>query len=147
MIERMSHVPDSARVQVRVARPTRDLDAAVAFYRDAVGLPVLDTFADHDGFSGVIFGIPDATRQLELVAHAGVQPSPTSEDQLVFYLGSADAVARCSGRLSAAGFEPAAPSNPYWASDGAACFVDPDGYWLIVSPASWLRDDGAVHDE
>lgn len=147
MMERMSHTADSTRMQMRVARPTRDLDAAVAFYRDGVGLAVLDTFADHDGFSGVIFGIPDATRQLELVAHAGAQPSPTSEDQLVLYLGSVDDVARLAERLSAAGFEPAAPSNPYWVSDGAACFVDPDGYWLIVSPASWLRDDGAVHDE
>lgn len=45
------------------------------------------------------------------------------------------------------GFEPTAPSNPYWVSDGAACFVDPDGYWLIASPAAWLGDDGAVHDE
>jgi catechol 2,3-dioxygenase-like lactoylglutathione lyase family enzyme len=91
-------------MQVRVARPTRDLERATAFYR-LLDLPVIASFEDHAGYSGVVFGLPDASRQLELVAHEGEAPAPTAEDQLVLYLGSAEAVARDlvrrSGRLLA----------------------------------------------
>ena len=126
-----------ALMQVRVARPTRDLDRACAFYRDAVGLPILSSFADHEGFSGVILGLPDAAHQLEFVHHDDVQPSPTTEDQLVLYLGSATAVADRAASIRAAGHEPQSPSNPYWTREGAVAFIDPDGYWLILSPDSW----------
>jgi hypothetical protein len=108
-----------------------------AFYRDAVGLPVLSSFADHDGYSGVVLGVPDAVHQLELVSHADVEPSPTTEDQLVLYLGSAAAVADRAAALEAAGYERQLPPNPYWAREGAIAFVDPDGYWLILSPDRW----------
>jgi catechol 2,3-dioxygenase-like lactoylglutathione lyase family enzyme len=123
--------------QVRVAPPTRDLAAAASFYGDALGLPLLASFDDHDGYSGVIFGVPDASRQLELVSHEGVVPSPTSEDQLVVYLGSAERVAAHGARLREAGFEPRLSSNSYWQRTGAVCFVDPDGYWLVLSPDAW----------
>jgi catechol 2,3-dioxygenase-like lactoylglutathione lyase family enzyme len=126
-----------ALMQIRVARPTRGLERVCAFYRDAVGLPVLSSFADHDGYSGVILGIPDATHQLELVRHAEVEPSPTTEDQLVLYLGSTAAVAECAAAIEAAGHEPRLPPNPYWAREGAIAFVDPDGYWLVLSPDRW----------
>ncbi len=122
-------------MQVRIARPTADLDAAVAFYRDLVGLPLLSSFADHAGFSGAILGEPG--RQLELVAHDGVVPSPTSEDQLVLYLGSPDEVSRVAARVEAGGHERRVPANPYWSADGAAAFTDPDGYWLILSPSRY----------
>jgi catechol 2,3-dioxygenase-like lactoylglutathione lyase family enzyme len=123
--------------QIRVARPTTDLAAASSFYRDLVGLPVLASFEDHHGYSGVIFGLPDASRQLELVSHDGVVPSPTSEDQLVLYFGSAERVEQDAARLREAGFEPRPSPNPYWQRTGAVCFVDPDGYWLVLSPDAW----------
>lgn len=123
--------------QIRIARPTRELAATVSFYADAAGFPVLASFDDHDGYSGVIFGLPDAARQLELVFRDGVAPTPSPEDQLVVYLGSAELVAETAGRIRAAGFEPGASPNPYWARTGAVCFVDPDGYWLVLAPAAW----------
>jgi len=42
--------------QLRVARPTNDLDAVIRFYRDGVGFDVLSEFHDHDGFDGVMLG-------------------------------------------------------------------------------------------
>jgi catechol 2,3-dioxygenase-like lactoylglutathione lyase family enzyme len=124
-------------MQIRIARPTRDLERARAFYRDAAGLPVLASFDEHDSYSGVILGIPDAACQLELVLHAEIEPAPTAEDQLVLYLGSAAVVQKRAAAISAAGFEPQLPSNPYWTRRGAIAFVDPDGYWLILSPDRW----------
>ena len=79
----------------------------------------------------------DHTRQLELLHHGDATPSPTSEDQLVFYLGSAAAVASSAARITAAGHQPRTSPNPYWDRDGAVCFVDPDGYWLVLSPSWW----------
>jgi catechol 2,3-dioxygenase-like lactoylglutathione lyase family enzyme len=125
---------------VRVARPSRDLEAAAAFYRDALGLPVLGAFEDHDGLSGLILGLPDASRQLELVAGPDAGPAPTAEDQLVVYLGSAERVEQAAARMRSAGHEPRLSPNPYWANVGAICFVDPDGYWLVLSPQSWTDD-------
>jgi catechol 2,3-dioxygenase-like lactoylglutathione lyase family enzyme len=130
----------TSRVAVRVARPTRDRDAAAAFYRDLLGLPVLGSFEDHDGFSGLILGLPDASRQLELVAAPGAEPAPSAEDQLVLYLGSSELVEAAAGRIREAGHKPSTSPNPYWANAGAVCVVDPDGYWLVLSPQSWTDD-------
>jgi hypothetical protein len=124
------------RVQVRIARPTGDLAAAVAFY-ELLELPVLASFEDHDGYSGVVLGLPDATRQLELVRHEDVAPSPTEEDQLVLYLGSEERVAALTDRVRRSDVEPSVPPNPYWGRTGAVCFVDPDGYRLVLSPEAW----------
>jgi len=123
-------------MQIRVARPTRDLERASAFYQ-LLELPVLASFEDHDGYSGVVLGLPDSSRQLELVLRDGEAPSPTEEDQLVLYLGSAEGVLRAAERFRTAGLEPRAAGNPYWERNGAVCFVDPDGYWLVLSPDSW----------
>ena len=123
-------------MQLRIARPTRDLSAAVAFYA-LLELPVLTSFEEHDGYSGVVLGLPDASRQLELVFHSGAAVTPTTEDQLVLYLGSQERVASLADRIRASGVEPSASPNPYWARTGAVCFVDPDGYWLVLSPEAW----------
>jgi len=123
-------------MQIRVARPTRDLERAAAFYQ-LLELPVLASFEDHDGYSGVVLGLPDPSRQLELVLRDGELPSPTEEDQLVLYLGSSERVSQKAERIRAAGFEPSDAANPYWERNGAVCFVDPDGYRLILSPDAW----------
>ena len=130
----------TSRMAVRVARPSRDLQAAAAFYRDALGLPELGSFENHDGFSGLILGLPDASRQLELVAAPDAEPAPTAEDQLVVYLGSSERVEDAAARIRSAGHEPGNSPNPYWANVGAVCFLDPDGYRLVLSPQSWTDD-------
>jgi predicted enzyme related to lactoylglutathione lyase len=106
----------------------------MAFYHDAVGLSILSSFDEHDGYS---FGLPDGAVQLELLLHADVEPSPTEEDQLVLYFGSADAVAELAASIGSTGYEVTTAPNPYWAHEGAIAFVDPDGYSLILSPGSW----------
>ena len=123
--------------QVRIARPTKDLPATKSFYVDAVGFGVLAQWQDHEGYDGAVLSMGDATRQLELLQQHGVTPTPTSEDQIVLYLGSGETVAIMAERIQAAGHRPVLSPNPYWERDDAKCFVDPDGYWLILSPSSW----------
>ena len=124
-------------IQVRLARPATDLAGVVAFYGEVLGLPLLAPFEDHDGHDGVIFGLPDASRQLEIVRTEETIASPSAEDQLVFYVGSSERVEEVAARKCDAGHEPQVSPNPYWERTGAVCFVDPDGYWLVVSPEAW----------
>ena len=124
---------------MRVARPTNQLERVREFYETVVGLPVLWAFEDHDGFDGVIFGLPDERAQLELVTtpHA-TRPAPTAEDALVLYVVAGELEALVERLRSRAIAEVAADDselNPYWPNNGAVTFIDPDGYRLVISPA------------
>ena len=50
---------------LRVARPTDHLEEIVRFYTDGLGLSRLGSFEDHDGFDGVMLGVPGAAYHLE----------------------------------------------------------------------------------
>ena len=52
---------------LRWTRSSARYDATVAFYRDAVGLPVVETFTASFGEDGIIFGLPDTRTQMEIV--------------------------------------------------------------------------------
>ena len=58
------HLPVGA---LRVGRSSAHYDQAVRFYRDLVGLPVLESCAGSYGEDGVVFGLPDTSVQLEIV--------------------------------------------------------------------------------
>ena len=126
-------------VAMRVARPTRDLDRIRSFYEHVVGLPLLWSFVDHDGFDGAIFGLPDARAQLEIVRSPhGDVPAPTHEDALVLYQSDTSAADDLVARLRRAGAVEVSDDptlNPYWPRHGARTFSDPDGYRLIVAPS------------
>ena len=124
---------------MRVARPTRDLSRIRRFYEVAVGLAVIWTFNDHDGFDGVIFGSPEARWQLEIVSTPHeIKPRPTIEDALVLYLADVSEISLVTQRLRAEETAEVSANdpelNPYWPRNGALTFVDPDGYRLIISP-------------
>jgi ribosomal protein S18 acetylase RimI-like enzyme len=121
---------------MRVARPTSDLGRIRSFYEDVVGLRLLWSFTDHDGFDGAIFGLPDQTAQLELVRSPhGDVPAPSNEDALVLY-GAGHAGVELIDRLRRAGTVEIAADDPtlspHWPRRGARSFVDPDGYRLVV---------------
>jgi catechol 2,3-dioxygenase-like lactoylglutathione lyase family enzyme len=126
-------------VAMRVARPTTDLDRIRSFYEHVVGLPLLWSFVDHDGFDGAIFGLPDERAQLEIVRSPhGDVPAPTNEDVLVLYQSDTSAADNLVARLRRAGAVEVSDDptlNPYWPRHGARTFSDPDGYRLIVAPA------------
>ena len=126
-------------VAMRVARPTADLDRIRSFYEHVVGLPLLWSFVDHDGFDGAIFGLPDERAQLEIVRSPhGDVPAPTNEDVLVLYQSDTSAADDLVARLRRAGAAEVSNDptlNPYWPRLGARTFSDPDGYRLIVAPA------------
>lgn len=131
-----SHLPVGA---VRFARPTARYDAVVAFYEDALGLPVLGRWRGddgHAGYDGVLIGLPGAPVHLEITQHGNPPriPEPHPENQLVLYLEGAEAVAAVAARLGAHGHEPVEAANPYWPERGCLCFADPDGWVVVLAP-------------
>jgi hypothetical protein len=80
------HLPVGA---VRVGRSSTHYDQTIRFYRDLVGLPVLDSFAASYGEDGTIFGLPDTSVQLEVVRSAAPIVGADRLDMLVFYLPDA----------------------------------------------------------
>jgi hypothetical protein len=56
------HLPVGA---LRVVRWSANYDQTVLFYRDMIGLPVLETFHDSYGLDGTILGLPGGTVHLE----------------------------------------------------------------------------------
>jgi catechol 2,3-dioxygenase-like lactoylglutathione lyase family enzyme len=123
---------------LRVARPSDDLDAVVAFYRDGLGFEVLYTFTDHDGFDGVMLGREGAAYHLEFTRKAGHRAgrAPTEDNLLVFYLPDEGEWREAIARLERAGCAPVKAFNPYWDMNGRT-FEDPDGYRIVLQHASW----------
>ena len=110
-------------------------EQTVAFYRDIIGLPVLETFHDSYHQDGTILGLPGSTVHLEIV-RLREAPAPTARrDQLVFYLPDESAKQRVAARLAAAGIHPV-PQIDYWEANGAVSYPDPDGREVVLVP--WI---------
>jgi catechol 2,3-dioxygenase-like lactoylglutathione lyase family enzyme len=120
---------------LRVVRWSARYDQTVIFYRDIIGLPVLESFHDSYGLDGTILGLPGGPVHLEIVRLGdGRQPAP-GLDQLVFYLPDAGARERITARLAAAGVHPVAQID-YWQDNGGVTYQDPDGREVVF--ASWI---------
>src|SRR6266540_6186096 len=108
------HLPVGA---LRVGRSSAHYGQTVRFYRDLVGLPVLESFAASYGEDGTIFGLPDTSVQLEIVRSTEPAVRTDRVDMLVLYLPDEVAQQRLIARMAAAGMEPP-PKNPYGKATG-----------------------------
>jgi catechol 2,3-dioxygenase-like lactoylglutathione lyase family enzyme len=121
-----------------VARPSDDLHALLRFYRDGLGLTLLDQFEDHDGFDGIILGRAGLPYHFEFTRAKGhlAGRSPTQDNLLVFYISDTAAWQAAVDQMRAAGFMRVPAFNPYWDRDGAT-FEDPDGYRIVLHRGVW----------
>ena len=126
------HLPVGA---LRVGRSSAHYDQTIRFYRDLVGLPVLDSFAGSYGEDGTIFGLPDTSTQLEIVRATRLASGVGGIDMLVFYLPDAAAQQRLVARMAAGGVEPTS-QHPYWQANGGVTYRDPDGREVVF--VSWV---------
>lgn len=118
--------------EIRIARPTDKFEEIKKFYGEGLGLPQIGSFEEHEGYSGVMFGLPGHDYHLEFTSHISGSPcpSPTKDNLLVFYLPDKADLDKIEKRLNALGCFPVAPENPYWKEKGLT-FEDPDG-WRVV---------------
>lgn len=128
--------------QLRLVLEAADLDAAVAFYRDALGLAERESFDGPDGARVVILDIPTATLELANpaqvdfidaveVGREAAHPFP-GRLRVAFEVPGADDVATATQRLAAAGAGVVAPGvETPWRSVNAR-LEGPDGISLTV---------------
>lgn len=119
-------------VQMRIARPTDQFEQVIEFYEDGLGLQRIGEFLNHDGYDGVMFGLPDTNYHLEFTRHVSGTPcpAPTKDNLLVFYLPDWNVITEIMNRLKGMGFPEVEAENPYWGEDSIT-IEDPDG-WRIV---------------
>lgn len=125
-------------LHLRVARPTDDLEAVTRFYRDGLGLEVIDSFVNHDGFDGVMLGYVGGAYHLEFTHRHGHSAgrAPTPDNLLVFYLPDRVEWEQAVQQMIDRGYSPTPSYNPYWNINGVT-FEDPDGYRVILQNAAW----------
>jgi len=126
-------------LQLRFVLETDDLDAALAVYRDALGLPELESYAGDGGARVAILGIPTATLELSNraqvalideveVGRAVAHPFPLTV-RVAFEVPDA---AAATTTLVQAGADPVAPpTRTPWNSLNAR-LEGPDGMQLTV---------------
>jgi catechol 2,3-dioxygenase-like lactoylglutathione lyase family enzyme len=127
---------------LRIARPVSNLARSTEMYCRGLGLTILGSFRDHDGFDGAMLGDPKSGYHFEFTHCHGrpVAPTPTAEDLVVLYIPEeSEWQASCSNML-AAGFKPVASFNPYWDARGRT-FEDPDGYRTVLQRDDWRATD------
>ena len=126
------------KTHLRIARPVTALERSAAMYSKGLGLVELGRFENHEGFDGVILGRAGLDYHFEFTycrTHP-VEPRPTSEDLVVFYLPDhAEWQKTCLSMLEA-GFMDVAPFNPYWQQRGRT-FEDHDHYRVVLERAEW----------
>jgi catechol 2,3-dioxygenase-like lactoylglutathione lyase family enzyme len=124
--------------KLRVARPTDNLPEIVRFYRDGIGLDVLTSFENHEGFDGVMLGREGLPYHLEFTHHHDHQVgrAPTQDNLLVFYIPEKEEWIRAVECMRQHGYEPVKSYNPYWDKDGKT-FEDVDGYRVVLQNSTW----------
>jgi hypothetical protein len=126
---------------LRVARPTDQLDAIVKMYEDGLGLGVIGSFEDHQGFDGVMLGKTGLGYHFEFTHQRGhsVGRAPTRDNLLVFYIPDREEWETRCKQMETAGFKVVPSYNPYWDKLGKT-FGDLDGYRVVIQNANWEND-------
>ncbi|WP_173918233.1 VOC family protein [Halobacillus sp. Marseille-Q1614] len=116
---------------MRIARPTTKIEPMRHFYGEVLGLKLIGEF-NHNGYHGLLYGLPDQTVHLELLQsdHDLETKAPSKDHLLVFYLNTKEEIEQQKSYFRKYGFEPVEPLNPYWKDKGYT-FEDPEG-WRIV---------------
>jgi len=127
---------------LRVARPTDHMEEVIRFYTEGIGLSILGSFEDHQGFDGVMLGLPGAAYHLEFTRKHGHSAgrAPTQDNLLVFYISDKQEWLNATERMAAAGYRPVASFNPYWDRLGQT-YEDPDGYRVVIQKQSWSNNN------
>jgi catechol 2,3-dioxygenase-like lactoylglutathione lyase family enzyme len=120
-------------MKLRIARHTEDLQKMISFYTEHIGLEVLGSFQDHDGYDGVFIGSKENDWHLEFTRSKEAPHHDSDEDDLlVFYSKNDKEYDAIIERLSTQSTPQFLPKNPYWKTN-ASCYLDPDGFRVIIA--------------
>lgn len=128
--------------QIRVARPTDQLDKIVEFYCKGLGLKKIGSFEGHRGYTGVMIGLPGFDYHLEFTQHIEGSPckAPTKDNLLVFYMPNSKQIEQITDRLKIMGYDSVEPENGYWREKGVT-IEDPDGWRIVLMNTAGIGDN------
>ncbi|MFK3937396.1 VOC family protein [Alkalihalobacillus sp. NPDC078783] len=126
--------------QIRIARPTDQLERVTEFYEKGLGLTRVGSFQKHSGYNGVMYGLPDTAYHLEFTQHIDGSPcpAPTKDNLIVFYVPEYEEIKQVTERLNELGYGEVEPENPYWRELGIT-IEDPDGWRIVLMNTKGLQ--------
>ncbi|MCA1778881.1 MAG: VOC family protein [Xanthomonadaceae bacterium] len=127
---------DVPAVVFRIVRPTDKFDKIVEFYRSGLGLDIISSFRDHDGYNGVMLGLPAYPYHLEIIERQGGDANINSnkDNLLVFYFEDHSAITRIESQLNAMGYPTLPAKNPWWNDHDAVYIEDADQWGIVLYP-------------
>ncbi|NNK83359.1 MAG: VOC family protein [Flavobacteriaceae bacterium] len=120
-------------MEFRNARHTNYLKPLIEFYTDIIGLEVLFSFENHNGYNAVFIGKPGYNWHLEFtVSKSNAEHQFDVDDIMVFYPTEKNEYNEIVRRIEKNNIEKIEAKNPFW-NDNGIMIKDPDGYGVIVS--------------
>lgn len=117
----------------RFARHTNNLEQLKAFYINTLGLELLGSFENHDGYDGIFIGKPNENWHLEFTQTSEkVNHKFDEDDILVFYPKTEAEYFSILEKFTEHNISFVEPKNPYWKENGKM-ILDPDGYRIMIS--------------
>jgi hypothetical protein len=126
----------------RIACPSDDAEALLPIYCEGLGLKVIGSFCNCDGFDGIMLVVPRTNYHFEFTHKCGhvVGWAPLQEYSSVFYLPDANAWQAAVATIRRAGFYPVVSFNPN-GDLHRMTFEDSVGYRLVLQNAAWDSSD------
>ena len=131
--------PDDMLVyEIRIAQHSNNLDEIERFYCEGLGLKKVGEFRKHQGYDGIMIGLPDRRYHLEFTTHDNVSPleTPNKDNLLVLYIADEAAALRIAERLASMGYNRVDSKNPWWDEHGAITIEDPDKRCVVLQPGT-----------
>jgi catechol 2,3-dioxygenase-like lactoylglutathione lyase family enzyme len=120
-----------------MAYHTPDLEKIKRFYGQLLGLEVIGSFEDHEGFSGVFLGREGQTWHLEFTTSVDAEKAEVSTEALmVFYHETQADYEKRMAIFEEAGVSSVPANNPYWETWGTT-YLDPDGRRIVLCKKKW----------
>ena len=119
-------------MNVRFARHTNNLEAIKSFYIGVLGLELLGSFENHNGYDGVFIGIPNTDWHLEFTkSDEKIAFNFNEDDILVLYPNTKIEFNSLITNLLKHHISSITSINPYWNVNGKM-YLDPDGYRVVI---------------
>jgi catechol 2,3-dioxygenase-like lactoylglutathione lyase family enzyme len=120
-------------MQLRVARHTDDLNKAISFYVDILGLENLGSFQNHNDYDGIFIGKSNDNWHLEFTcSNEPPQHNFDEDDIIALYPESKKAYDQILESLNKNNIKTYTAKNPYWNENGILV-KDYDGFNVIIS--------------